>query len=172
MSDPRRRAIRLSPVVGLALCCAGCASDDSAVLYGQIARSVIGSVQSIPGVNVPAMAPAVQAGHSALDAWSAHVLARNPATSYQRMTAEAQASQYYRQLSPAERSAAGRTLAVDVPPAPGAAGKRMMVYDTQTGRTTGTIYAVKGVPARGTSMVIDSARATYIGPGSVLDTYY
>jgi hypothetical protein len=172
MRELRNSVNLLVSAAGLTLCCSGCASDGSAILYGQVARSVLGGVQSIPGVSTPALAPALQVGYDLLDVWTAHVLARNLATPHQQTMAEAKASQYYGQLPPQRRAAVGRTLAVDAPPAPGVPGKSVMLYDTQTGRTTGTIYAVKGVPARGKSMVIDSARATYIGPGSVLDTYY
>lgn len=149
----------------------GCVTDDQAILLNQLANSGLGIVPGLAGVNAPYLAPALQAGQGIVNAVTAHVIAKNRATQQQQQLAEARGAEYYRQLSPQQRSSAGRKLAVSTSATPGTKGKPVMIYDTQTGKTTGTVYNVKSTPSQGKTMIIESTPATYIGRGSTPATY-
>lgn len=154
-----------------ALLMPGCVSDDEAMLFNRLAHSALGVVPGMAGTGGVYVAPVMQAGQGIVNAVTAHVIAKNRATRQQQQLAEARGAEYYRQLSPQQRSSAGRKLAVSTGATPGSKGKAVMIYDTQTGKTTGTVYSVKSTPSQGKTMIIESTPATYIGRGSTPATY-
>lgn len=149
----------------------GCVTDDEAMLINQLTSSVLGVVPGMAGASGAYLAPAMQATQGVVNALTVHVIAKNRATLQQQQLAEARGTEYYRQLSPQQRASAGRNLAVRTASTPGSQGQPVMIFDTQTGKTTGTVYDVKSTPSQGKTMIIESTPATYIGSGSTPATY-
>lgn len=165
------RKITAIVTVSSTLTISGCVTDDEARLVQGLVTPILGAVPGMAGVSAPYIAPAVQAGQGIVNAVTAHVIAKNRATQQQQQLAEARGAEYYRQLPPQQRSSAGRKLAVSTSATPGTKGKSVMIYDTRTGKTTGTVYNVDKTPAKGGTMIIESTPATYIGGGSTPATY-
>jgi hypothetical protein len=171
MKKPNSKDMVQAIVASAVLLIPGCVTDDEARLVQGLVSPILGAVPGMAGISAPYIAPAVQAGQGIVNAVTAHVIAKNRATQQQQQLAEARGAEYYRQLSPQQRSSAGRNLAVSTSASPGSKGKPVMIYDTQTGKTTGTVYNVKSTPSQGKTMIIESTPATYIGRGSTPATY-
>lgn len=149
----------------------GCVTDDEAMLINTLTNSAFGIVPGLAGPAGAYLAPAMQATQGVVNALTVHVIAKNRATLQQQQLAEAQGAEYYSRLSPQQRASAEPKLAIRTSGTRGAKGKPVMIYDTRTGKTTGTVYNVDKTPAKGGKMIIESTPATYIGGGSTPATY-
>jgi hypothetical protein len=158
-------------MVATTLQISGCVTDDEARLINQLTGSVLSAVPGMAGASSVYLAPAMQATQGVVNAITTHVIAKNRASLQQQQMAEAQGAEYYRRLSPQQRASAEPKLAIRTSGTPGVKGKPVMIYDTRTGKTTGTVYNVDKTPAKGGKMIIESTPATYIGSGSTPATY-
>jgi hypothetical protein len=165
------RRITAAVAAPATLAISGCVTDDEALLINQLTNSVLGVVPGVAGPAGAYLAPALQATQGVVNALTVHIIAKNRATLQQQQLAEAQGAEYYRRLSPQQRADAEPKLAIRTSGIPGIKGKPLMIYDTRTGKTTGTVYNVDKTPAKGGKMIIESTPATYIGSGSTPATY-
>ncbi len=158
------RNFLLAILLILTLGASGC-SNLTPTENAMMAAGAVGAATGVAlGTTVnPAISIPVSIGSALLAGGATYLYAKNRATIDQRRIAEARARLYYAQQA---QGSTQRYLAVNAPNTASTQGQSVMLYDTQTGTTSNTVYDLKRVPAVGQTTTLGNTKATYIGSGN------